>query len=365
MTSSIATTPLRLALTLAALALALAMATLMPARRAQASQSDPACVVVGSSAVAEHLMLVGETFEVQLHAVARCSEAEAPLHAVLVLDTIDERGSWNAMFAQVRHFARSFLEDAEPGTRIGLVAHFESGSLRCEPVDKEYLLTKCVQLFRRHNERTLLAQGILEGRAMLDAARYSRLGSAKPLELLLLLSNGLGDEDPEDAVEAADHAKERGSLLYVLCAGDEQDCASLDGLASSPAQSLEVQQLAGLDERFVEVRASLRSTEILDWELALDLPEGLALVEGSAEPAPTEIDADGRVLWRADVLPARSLSYSFRLKALEAGEHRIARELGAAWRDAYGREAESGIWAAEVRVREPRLQSGAGAGLAP
>lgn len=360
MTSPIATTPLRHALTFAALVLALATSALLPARRAQAGLGEPACVVVGSSAVAEHLLLVGETFEVQLHAVARCSQAEAPLHAVLVLDA-----GAGGMFTSVRHFARSlFLEDV-PGTRLGVAAAFDTHALGCPMSETEAELSRCVKRLQGYHAPTRMAEGIDLGSQLLLAARHQRHGTAAPLELLLVVTSGLEDEDLEDVREAAALAKERGALLITLCVGAEQDCADLRQLASSPAQALELERLAELRGRFDGIRDGLRVPEVLGWELALDLPRGLAFVEGSAKPAPAEVDAEGRVRWRADVLPARSLTYTFRLKALEAGEHRIARELDAVWHDAYGREAEHGFWAAEVLVREPKLQLEPGMDLAP
>jgi Mg-chelatase subunit ChlD/DNA-binding beta-propeller fold protein YncE len=257
---------------------------------------------------------LGETVEVRLTVRGGCGSAVSsePRDVLLVLD---RSGSMQGEPIRVlREAALAFLADVDfSTTRVGVIS-FNETAQRAAPLSANPAPVRAAIRGLQANGQTLLYRA-------LEAARteFQQRGRPEAAKVLILFSDG-----QETASDSRDTEREarflKGGLdVEIFAIGIQASPTLLRKVATDEDHYFAAGNARFLYGIFERIAQRVTSTNLFRTLLVEDeLPPDMALVPGSAEPAP---EIQGRLLrWRLTDVPLNGLGLRYRLRPTTPGD---------------------------------------------
>lgn len=253
-----------------------------------------------------------ETATVSLTVRAVCETA--PLHVMLDLDrsgSMVGRPMEDAKDAAIA-LIQALDVNQNPDTLVGLVTTGDP------PRVDARLTNSAGQVIGRI--RGLTAGGEENVPASIDLARSELLkernnAKSPPIEVMVVLSDGGQTVPPQNAVRAANTAKNAGILVVAVCLdnGTPGGCPAMQKVASSGKYYFQERSTSSLTKVFREIAEQVRNLNLRTLSVKERLPPGLDYVPDSGDPTP-EVDSTGRVLnWEFRFVPGEGEAIQYRV----------------------------------------------------
>ena len=293
--------------------------------------SDGSCRVSGDKRVGPETIVLGQTAAVTLTLSADCPPRARLAGADIVL-VLDRSGSmYGEAMQRAKDAARTFIELLDVRRHRAALLSFAGFVTVDAP-----LSTDSAAVIRALD--TLVPDG---GTNLTDAIRQAgivlgREGRADALPVIVLMTDGRDSNGRDGPLQAAGDVKAQGVQIYTIGLGRDLDEGGLQAIATRPDRYFHAPTP---DELFPIYRQILRlvETSLAGNLIVTDrLGDRMAMIGGSSAPAALE-GAD-RLSWGRSILPASGVTFTYRVRPIEAGRWPVNREAVARYADADGVE---------------------------
>ncbi len=313
---------------LAALGLALtqgAPAKASPAEAAlQQGNLKSSCIALQKKIADPQMVLLGETVDVTLTVTALCAGESFPLHIVLVLDGSGSmQGDPNQ---QMKKACRELIDRLNlkdnPATKVGVVMFNNAAKVLCQLTNLPNQANGCVGRVGAAGG-TCIDCGIKAGVGVMTRGRTNAADRDTIREVMVVLSDGENNAGCGPVLAAAGQAKGAGILVITVCVGTGCDVQCMRQAATSPRYFFEARQASQLVNVFDAIRKQFQNIILKGLTVIDNIPENMDYIEGSAQPEPNAIGANGEYLeWRQTHIPKDGVTFTFKVRPLEVGYHR-------------------------------------------
>jgi len=324
-----------IAVALAALALAaLLLSTLVPVAGAaptaqQGNQSackgvDAAGRSLQSRVISPTTILLCETARVSVTVGAACDAV--PLHIVI---NVDRSGSMIGQpMEDVKNAARSLVRAldmrANPKVRVGLVSHGDPAQINSFLTDREGQILGQIGNLAAGGEDNL-PDSISKSYSVLTRDR--RQYTERPVEVIVVLSDGGQTYPPAQGVQAAGRPKSDGVLMVGVCSdnGTPGGCQAMQRIASSGKYYFQARGTAGMTKIFTDIANEVSNILLRSMTIEETLPDDLDLVPGSALPPADVITTGLRTTLRwSTSFPGRSVTVAYTVRPRSVTTYTLA-----------------------------------------
>lgn len=216
-----------------------------------------------------------------------------PLHIVI---DIDKSGSMvgqpiQDVKAAARALVRALDMQNHPNIQIGLVSHGDPAQVNAFLTDREgQILGQIGNLIAGGEDN--LADSINKSYSTLTRERGSL--AERPVEVIVVLSDGGQTYPPDMGVRAAARPKGDGVLMVGVCAenGTQGGCQAMRQIASTSSYYFEAKGTGGLTRIFTEIARRLSEIGLRSMVVAETLPPDLDYVANSSVP-PADVITEG------------------------------------------------------------------------
>jgi uncharacterized protein YegL len=278
------------------------------------------CVAEYTKAAGPDLVLLGETVDITLTVKATCFARGISLHVVLVLDGSNSMAGQpsRAMKSAAERLVRRLDMETYPSTQVGIVEFDSVAGTRCRLTNDTDRALGCVDRVQASGG-TAIDRGIQEGWKVLRQGR-SGLDMDRITEVMVLFSDGRNDAGCGPVLNAARKVRGQGVLTIAVCVGADCDEACMRQVASSPRYYFRVENVSDLWSIFDQIRDRPINVAVRLLEVKDVLPANMAYVPDSAVPAQAEpAQPVDYLLWRDTYVPREGVTYTFRVRPLQAG----------------------------------------------
>jgi len=211
--------------------------------------------------------------------------------------------------AALRSLVAGLPLGVDPSARVGLVAFNSAAWLLSDLTDRRQAIDAAIGVIGASGG-TCIQCGIEAGHRALIEAR-----PAPGVEDLVVFTDGANNQGCAGVLGAADAAKAEGVVVHTVCMlpGCDTECMAA---AASPGRYHEVPRLDALGGAFSGVGTALAADRRIEGlDLTLVLPPHLALVPGSAVPAPSDARDPAAVSWQFGSVPRTGIHVAAELAA--------------------------------------------------
>ncbi|MFN2115758.1 MAG: VWA domain-containing protein [Anaerolineae bacterium] len=297
---------------------------------------------------------VGEPVKVQLELTADCQQLHDRMHVVLTMDRSGSMTHGGAEYSYIKMAARSLAEmlAVGPGNerRFGLISH------GLEPVVEVPLTNDLAEIASRIDAMTGKGQdnvprSIAMAHEMLRAARPA--DTDRPMEVIVVLSDGGQNFPYDDVVAAGQAAKDDGVLLVSACSlTNNNQCDVMSEIAGDRQHYYEVDRIEQTLDMFVRLGMQLREVPLAEVIITDDLPDHVRLVPGSDHPPVSRIEGR-RLVWEIDDVSEVGARPSYEIQPLLLGRQPTNTWAQATFRDERGRSGSRVFPVPEVETYLP------------
>ncbi|MEO8082629.1 MAG: VWA domain-containing protein [Ardenticatenales bacterium] len=311
-------------------ALGLAMAHGAPTKASPAAEAlqqgnlKSSCVAIQKKWADPQMMLLGETVDVTLTVTALCAGESFPLHIVLVLDGSGSMAGDSEM--QLKKACRELIDRLNmkdnPATEVGVVQFNSAAKVLCQLTNRASQASGCVGRVGAAGG-TCIDCGIKAGLGVMNRGRTNAADRDSIREVMVIVSDGENNAGCGPATAAAGQAKGQGILVISVCVGGGCDLQCMRGLATSPRYFFEARSASQLVNVFDSIRKQFQNIILKGMSVVDNIPDNMDYIEGSAQPEPNTIGANGEYLeWSQTHIPKDGVTFTFKLRPLEVGYHR-------------------------------------------
>ncbi len=293
-----------------------------------------ACRLRGDKRAAPETLRLGQTVDVRLEIGGECPNSAPQADIILA---IDRSGSMNQddKITTTIEAALVFINSVDLSRdRVGIVTFNNTGQLAQSLTGNRVALETAL--------RNILAVG---GTNIADAIRVSAdelFGERRrpnALAAIILLTDGI-DREPDDVLEAAHTAKERGARIFTIGFG-EVDPMVMVLSASTPEDHYYSPDTTQLADIYSEIARRLVATVLARAMTVVDeVPRNMRYVVGSAQPLAAWDPAGRTLTWRLMDVPFAGLTLSYRLEPQDMGLHPTNVEASADFTDGLNQNGE-------------------------
>ena len=297
--------------------------------------------------VAPPSVLLGEAVTVSVRIDLECPGEPLPLDVALVIDRSPSMKG--EAIADARAAATAFVERIDLDRhRIGVASFHGSATIDARlSGDARHIRSAIGAIEVPQRGGTDIADGLRAGGRVLTDQR----SRAEAGRVLILLSDGQNNYGPLPVLQSAAILEEAGVHIVTLALGGAADTALLAAIASSPQDALVAPFSRDLGGAFERIADRLASVAARDLVLDDDLPEDVAFVPRSAQPA-AAFDGD-RLRWTVPLAPSGPLTFTWRVRPTRAGVRPITHGGALTFEDTAGRSGQLGLPLGSVLVRDP------------
>lgn len=308
-----------------------------------------------SRVITESTIRLCETALVSVTVGAACTDV--PLHVVI---NVDRSGSMIGQPIQdVKNAAQALIRSLDmqnhPKTKVGLVSHGDPATINAFLTDREGTIMGQVGRLVAGGEDNL-SDSISKAYSVL--LRERRGTSERPVEVIVVLSDGGQTYPPDQGVQAAGRPKGDGVLMVGICAdnGTPGGCQAMQRIATSGRYYFQARGTGGLQKIFTDIADELSDIGLRNLVVNETLPEGLEFVPGSAVPE-AEVITDGvkTTLKWVYSFPGKQEAYSYRVKPSAVTTYTLA-DTVVTFRDSQDRMGELEVPTADLTVSGPCLE---------
>jgi len=304
-------------------------------RAAPAAQgARPKCEVKGNKTASPAKIRLGETVQIRLELTPECPPASfRAVDVVLVIDR--SRSMQGTKDTQARRAASEFVDTilASPIQRVGLVT-FDGSAYLGSGLSQNAAAVKAAINSYPLGSGTNIAAGL--DMAFVDILQKE--GRADALPVIVLMSDGApnapgnGDEPSTAAVRSANFARIAGVVIYGIGIGSDTDANLMKQIVGNPANYYFSPDAEDLVVIYRAIALLVGDAALRDLTLDDDLYKDVALVDGTANPAPTI--AGRRLTWTAALVPSTGLTWVYEVKPTKVGTYPTNDRAVAAYTDA-------------------------------
>ncbi|MFN2250988.1 MAG: VWA domain-containing protein [Anaerolineae bacterium] len=300
-------------------AVALAISVLVPTAAAQLvsaqrepDQADPGCVIDVDKVAGPSRVILGDLAFITLTVQADCERLQAPVHAVLVMDNSLDMGG--TRMGHMRDAVMAFADELGlEVSSVGLVSYHGTVEVLSELTSDRDALEEATRQFFPHPGSNLLG-ALASADNVLDAATAESV-----LEVVVVLSGSLSDNEPDDLIAAARALQDDGRLLVTVAGTGNADIDTLEAMASSPAAHHVETQSSRYVSLYQEIARDASSVRVTGAEVTDRLPANMEYAWGSGVPAP-RVRGD-TLQWSYAVWPTDGLTITYAVEPAELGAH--------------------------------------------
>ena len=300
---------------------------------------------------------VGEPVDVRLQLRADCGQLNEHMNVVLSMDRSGSMTHGGTEYSYVKLAARTLAEmlavSVDDQRRFGLISH---GAVPVVEVplsnDLDDIAARIDAMVGKGQDS--VPQSIDMAASMLRAARPPN--GRRPIEIVVVMSDGGQNYPPADVIAAAERAKADGIIIVSACSlTDNSNCDVMSEIATDRQHYVEVDRVHELLDVFVTLAMQLREVPLEHVTITDDLAPNMLLVPGSVEPAPARIEGR-RITWEIDDVAIVGAQPSYRARPMLLGVQPVNSWADVSFRDAAGRSGYRVFPVPEVEtyLPEPR-----------
>ncbi len=250
---------------------------------------------------------------------------------------------------------------------VGVVEFNTKARALCRLTNQASKAIGCVNDIRATGD-TAVDAGIAEGMKVLQAGTGPVEEKTRPLQVMVVLSDGRNNLGCAPVQQEAGRAKNRGVVLSTVCSGPLCDSACMRSAAYSSRLYFQATQSGMLARIFRLIAEQILEVRVRRINLFAVLAPNVAYVLDSAEPPASFEPAEAAVLgasgparptggltWSFSQLPAAGVTVTYRVRALAPGNLAVADELGGAFEDSFERTGEYAGPSPIMVVLQPRV----------
>lgn len=338
--------------------LLLASAAGEPTEHVRAQDEESPCAIDASTQLSQRMLLLGERVEVEQSFGVDCPDEAAPQHVVLVLD--GSSAMRNGPDQHLKDAARDFVDllrlRDHPELRVGIVSFNQRSITHCQLTNSASRLYGCIDRVGATGP-TSISAGILAGIKVMNLGRQGLADPAIVSETMIVVAGGPDKSTCAPVQRAAGQASGQGILVVTVGAGPDADADCLRSVASSPELFWDALDIDLLSSALDRARQRTVGFALRQMTVAIDLPDDMKLVPGSAQPEPSPYGTtDDTLIWRAAALPSSGLTIRYELQPLEPGTSPVNEPSSSVtFRDTHRRQGRSGVPERRVTRLVPRL----------
>lgn len=301
-----------------AIVLAAAMLAARPAQAQGSDRSSP-CRLTPNKWAAPEALWLGEWTTVTLTSTTNCPAQVIPLHIVLSIDGSLSMNP-NQKLENAKRAAVQFVNELDLDvTKVG-VTRFGGSATVMTPLtaEKGRILSAVSSIYTDYG--TDMEGGIATSHRLLDDGRTENADPTRPLpiEVIVLLSDGLPWPRGNNPQRTAARAKGAGILLMTVCVGSDCDRTLMRNLASRPDLFFDVQQSGRLVGVYRDIAHQLQKTDLRRMTILDEVPDNMRYLEGSANVEPDSFQ-DGVLQWNLPSVAATGITLTYQLEPLQEG----------------------------------------------
>lgn len=314
------------------------------------------CRVEARSTALEPSILGGESSTIEVAVTADCAHAQRPAHLVLLLDAseLGRREGWRNVTRDMVATAHAIVDaidfDQDPPPKVGVI-QFGARATVLAPLssDPAALHAGIDDFFDDYGLN--LERGIYEALNLLT--RGAPEPPAHPArESLLLFTDLRGWERCPSAIEAMQAARRTGAILGQACLSGQCDTTCQTEMVTRSTFATQLGRGTGTADTIALASDLLAYNGLTGLSFQAVLPEGVAYIQGSGQPAPT-LAVESRVTWTWRRVPLGAHAVRFRVKPSRAGLQDATRSLWVRWVDVQDGRGEVPVAPARLRMFGP------------
>jgi uncharacterized protein YegL len=277
-------------------------------------EADSGCEVSVGKHAAPDRVIIGDEAAITLTIQADCQRLQAPIHAALVIDNSLDMGG--VRMGHMREAVMAFADEIDLGvsqSEVGLVSYHGTVEILSPLTSDREALEAATQRFFPRPGSDLLT-GMTTAASVLAAD-----GTDDVLEVVLVLSGSLSENEPEELIAASQVLQDAGALVVTVAGSGNADVETLEAMASSPASHYIESQSSRYPSLFREIARDLTSVRLTGAEITDVLPANMTYAWGSGIPAPRV--RDDTLAWSYAVWPTDGVTITYVVEPQDLGRH--------------------------------------------
>ena len=320
---------------------------------AQRSNATSPCRLDNNKWADPTTLWLGELTTLTLTTTTDCPAQLVPLNVVL---SIDASLSMNpgGKLVNAQKAARRFVDEIDFSiSQVGVTSFSDKGYVESELTDSKAKVLGAINGLDTEFG-TDIEGGLQESQKLFQRARTRNPDPdlPPPIEVLVILSDGLPYPADRHGRQVAGRMKGDGVIIFSVCVGNDCDTALMRSFASQSSFYFQVQNANSLVSTFRHIVDQLVNAELTQLIIEDELPENMRYVAGSAQPPPDAI-VDRKLRWLWNVVPKTGITLTYLVEPLEIGLWPTNVQALASFRDTENRIGETAFPVPQVRVLAP------------